>query len=801
MAAPSGGSASQHGQEEDFDQALIEEAEEAAAEFYPISLGAVKKIWEKACASTSGHGITERGWRTLEHIAKEHPLDRMAELFLTQALKNGKELRRPEQRVEETEEEQRKKEIEWNKVPDASPGQAPPLKPFDLSNARQASKDQQHKGKSCGNFRPGQRVRLLGLRKTVDLNDRLGWLDHFDHGSGRWVMILEDDPYKHVCGKIFWRIQPCNIVPELGSLLSEPAKLANRRGAAPKSRNRAQTSGNSGMHGRNATNAHDSHGFSGITNAATQKAFDHLQSQIVGATDMPTILRLKKKMAQLLQVREKQLEKRWVIVNGIRGRPDLDGAVGITLEFDVKTDQWIVQVDGGYCYRVHKDNLQPATTKEGIAALRRFSDMKKKPAGPTLLPNSGIPNSGPTDQRERLRAVLGATLPGSQQLDEKKQQAATITAEELEDIGFDDLGQEAGASTTRAASVLQPTRRGRGRPPLKRPAAEGLVRDLAHDSVGPGLGVEDRADSLGRPRKVRRFEEDGEEENEGEEEDAEQEEGEEEEEEENDGEEEEEEAPGEDTGRSQGDGSLQREPRKTQERPQATFEERRDERREARYHTKHDARHSATGSVERPVDKTWSQQAERQNSRPSGTVPGRPTHKPLERLAIRPIERLVNRQMSQANEKAAEERRAAVRMAGSSALERAAHIKQEKDDEAVLAVRKLFEMPWETSQRIAKEQQRVRQQQQQELHRQVILHQQTSLVQRKTEAKTMSPHLGRLATTDGRRCISTVRSPAKRKAPLPLDLRTQQKLLFMKRPAAACDTVQTVALRRPAGRR
>merc|ERR1719433_1589563 len=102
MAAPLGGLASQDGQ--DLDQALIEEAEEAAAVSYPISLGAVKSIWEKACASPDGHGITDRGWRTLEHIAKEHPLDRMAELFLTQALKNGKELRRPEQRVKETEE-------------------------------------------------------------------------------------------------------------------------------------------------------------------------------------------------------------------------------------------------------------------------------------------------------------------------------------------------------------------------------------------------------------------------------------------------------------------------------------------------------------------------------------------------------------------------------------------------------------------------------------------------------------------------------------------------------------------------
>jgi len=210
---------------------------------------------------------------------------------------------------------------------------------------------------------------------------------------------------------------------------------------------------------------------------------------------------------------------------------------------------------------------------------------------------------------------------------------------------------------------------------------------------------------------------------------------------------------------------------------------------EGRYQTKHMVRHVETGLGDRTsasqVERTSSFQADRQNSRPVGLTPGRQTHQRLERLAIRPIERLITRHR---NERVMEKRRAALGMPGSSTLERVAHIKQEKEDKAVLAVRKLFEIPMDTSNRIAQEQQRLRQQQQQEIHRQVILHQQTSLVQHQTKAN-MNSHLGKLAATEGRRSISTVRSPAKRKAPLPLELRTQQKVLFMKRPAGACQTV------------
>jgi len=699
---------SKEAKREEFDQTLIEEAEEAAAEFYPISLGAVKRIWEKACDSTDGHGISEKGWRTLEHIAKEHPLDRMAELFLTQALKNGKELRRPEQRVEETQE-----------VKALAP--AVPVQPK----------------QPRGGFRPGQRVRLLGLRKTVDLNNRLAVLDHFETNSGRWVMHLDDDADGN-----YWRILPLNIEP-----ISEPVRAVSRTKAAPKTRSRGgQSAGQKITLPPGALKVIDKIGKKGtMAEAVTayekkcKEAIDEIKSQIAGATNVSTIEYLQKQMARLLQG-ENLRKGQSVIVNGVNGRPELNGAIGLLWEFDMKTGHWLVQVDGGGCCRVLPTSLRPAKSSD------IKSNIMKKPAAAAFLLKSGS-----MDGRERPQQP--------DQADKRKRQSAEFTAEELEDIGFDDPGHEVGSRSDNTAGAAELSRRGRERPVFKRPAA-----------------AEEYTDAVVRPRKVRKTQrEEDEEEGQGKDEDYE---GEEEEEEEG---EEEEEHEGEEEQETHGRDGV---PRKIHKRSEETPEKRLDE----RYPTNYETRHLATGLVDRPSARpganTTNLQAQRENSRPTG--------RPLERLAIRPMERLV---MRQTNDKAMEERRNAARMAGSTALERAAHIKQEKDDEAVTAVRKLFEMPWETSNRIAQEQQRLRQQQQ-ELHRQVILHQQKSLALAQAEAKKMCPPLGRLATNDRKPCISTVRSPAKRKAPLPLDLRTQQKLLFMKRPAAEC---QIVALRRPAG--
>jgi len=58
------------------------------------------------------------------------------------------------------------------------------------------------------NFRPGQRVRLHGLRKTEELNNQFAVLKHFDNDSGRWVLHLEDDAEKKE-----WHILPVNVEP------------------------------------------------------------------------------------------------------------------------------------------------------------------------------------------------------------------------------------------------------------------------------------------------------------------------------------------------------------------------------------------------------------------------------------------------------------------------------------------------------------------------------------------------------------------------------------------------------------
>merc|ERR1712008_298547 len=72
-----------------------------------------------------------------------------------------------------------------------------------------------------------------------------------------------------------------------------------------------------------------------------------------------------------------------------------------------------------------------------------------------------------------------------------------------------------------------------------------------------------------------------------------------------------------------------------------------------RYQTKHEVRHIATGPVDRPSasheERTSSFQADQQNSMPLGRTPGTQTHRRLERLAIRPIARLITRREQESN--------------------------------------------------------------------------------------------------------------------------------------------------------
>ena len=63
---------------------------------------------------------------------------------------------------------------------------------------------------SGGNFRPGQRVRLHGLREMTELNNRFAALDHFDTGSSRWVLRLHDGIWSDA-DEQEWHIRPLNI--------------------------------------------------------------------------------------------------------------------------------------------------------------------------------------------------------------------------------------------------------------------------------------------------------------------------------------------------------------------------------------------------------------------------------------------------------------------------------------------------------------------------------------------------------------------------------------------------------------
>lgn len=187
-----------------YDLPLMQEAEATSSDG-PMGFEAAKRIWQQACQNSAG--ISDKGWSTLEHIVAELPLDKMAELFLKQALKTGSKLRESPGRLA------RQAGSPAARGRRASTGGSPssplPQDPVEKEKTIERIQEQLTEAKTVPQverlqkrlarllqgdgprFKKGQRVTLEGVDAEPEINGLSGELLEFDVKAGRWVVLLE----------------------------------------------------------------------------------------------------------------------------------------------------------------------------------------------------------------------------------------------------------------------------------------------------------------------------------------------------------------------------------------------------------------------------------------------------------------------------------------------------------------------------------------------------------------------------------------------------------------------------------